>query len=446
MKIMKERICPLIHINCPPQINCQQCINIPHSPGLIELKSAVYQTLSKVSWINNQFKDMLVNDHNIIPHLIPPLIQFSSQYQLDKETDSQEQNNLQQSQEQSSSISLITSSLKLLENLIRNDNIYKEVIKTPKALHSLSTLSIYKIGTHFSQQNDQQTLQVRSSSRDCLLQIYCRGDASTQTELVNARYAGALVIAISTAGGHGEEQDGEIYWGLNFISIFLRCLNQVRNFNATQFPPQPLLVRRSVEQLEEEGGNEEIESQINNKENSGNIKSQANRAKATVLNYFIEQGNQRPTCNYQMKIFLLALFVVSIAHLIVDQINNDPNLTWQAYQYPPEIITLEKARAMCGTLFEEGNDVDPLDSNALPANFDARERYAGKLFPIHDQGKCGSYWAFAVAETAEHRLSIQGCDYGAMSPQDLVECDHHAQLASKANKWREKSEGFVIPD
>ncbi|KAA6390224.1 MAG: putative cathepsin B5 cysteine protease [Streblomastix strix] len=128
-----------------------------------------------------------------------------------------------------------------------------------------------------------------------------------------------------------------------------------------------------------------------------------------------------------MKLTILALFATVLANSIIDLINNDPNSTWQAYQYPPEIITLEKVRQMCGTQIpvEEGDDVAPLDSNALPADFDARERWPGKLLPIHDQGKCGSCWAFAVAESAEHRLSIKGCDIGAMSPQDLVECDHH---------------------
>ncbi|KAA6388923.1 MAG: putative cathepsin B2 cysteine protease [Streblomastix strix] len=126
-----------------------------------------------------------------------------------------------------------------------------------------------------------------------------------------------------------------------------------------------------------------------------------------------------------MKVLFISLLAAVLAHPIVDQINNDPNSTWQAYQYPSEIITLAKARQMCGTEISGGDDIAPLDSNDLPVDFDARERWPGKLLPIHDQGNCGSCWAFAVAETAEHRLSILGCDYGAMSPQDLVSCDHH---------------------
>ncbi|KAA6362568.1 MAG: hypothetical protein EZS28_041905 [Streblomastix strix] len=52
--------------------------------------------------------------------------------------------------------------------------------------------------------------------------------------------------------------------------------------------------RRSVEQIEEEGGNEEIDVQMNNKGCDGNIKYHANRAKGEILNYFIELSNPKP--------------------------------------------------------------------------------------------------------------------------------------------------------
>ncbi|KAA6382711.1 MAG: hypothetical protein EZS28_021762 [Streblomastix strix] len=248
-KIMKERICPLIHLNCQTDLNCQQCINIPQSPAIIELKSAIFQTLAEVSNDNKEFIDMLVNDHNIIPHLTHPLIYLN-----------------------------------------RNDNICKVVINTPKALHSLITLTSYKISIHFSQKNDQQSFKVRHSSRVCLEQILLFGVASAQTELVNTNYARVLVIAISTASGSGEEQDEEIFYELVHISKFLRHLYQ----EDYSFPPQPLLVRRSVEQIEEEGGNEEIDSQLINKGYRGNIKDELNEVKGEMLNYFIEQGNTRP--------------------------------------------------------------------------------------------------------------------------------------------------------
>ncbi|KAA6373461.1 MAG: hypothetical protein EZS28_031012 [Streblomastix strix] len=189
-------------------------------------------------------------------------------------------------------MSLITSSINLLSNLItHNNNVYKVVINTPNALHSLCTLTSYKLNIHFIQENDQQTLALRRSSIRCLFYIQDCGDASAQTELVNARYARLQVIAISTASGSGEEQNDEIYWGLFRISIFLNQLHKGIN----SFPPQPLLAHRSDEQIEEEGGNEEIDSQLINKALSDDIKKYANETKGAILNYFIEQGNPRPS-------------------------------------------------------------------------------------------------------------------------------------------------------
>ncbi|KAA6356391.1 MAG: hypothetical protein EZS28_048082, partial [Streblomastix strix] len=167
------------------------------------------------------------------------------------------------------------------------------VINTPNALHSLSILTCYKINIHFSQENDQLTLALRSIIKRCLRRIQVFGDSSTQSELINARYVGVLVIAISTASGSGEEQDDGIRYGMDFISDFIRCLHQGKN-KYSSFPPQPLLAHRSDEQLEEEGGNEEIDSLQKYKGDYGHIKNSANEAKGMILNYFIEQGNRKP--------------------------------------------------------------------------------------------------------------------------------------------------------
>ncbi|KAA6358034.1 MAG: hypothetical protein EZS28_046438 [Streblomastix strix] len=93
--------------------------------------------------------------------------------------------------------------------------------------------------------------EVRSSSRNCLYRIQSYGDASDQSELVNKRYAGLLVISISTAGGTGEKNDLEIWRGLHCIQYFLESLHQGRTWQPS-FQPLPLLARRTEEQIEEE--------------------------------------------------------------------------------------------------------------------------------------------------------------------------------------------------
>ncbi|KAA6310370.1 MAG: hypothetical protein EZS28_056322, partial [Streblomastix strix] len=56
------------------------------------------------------------------------------------------------------------------------------------------------------------------------------------------------------------------------------------------FQPLPLLVPVSLEQIEEEGAIEEIETQMNNNGNYGYIKNDATWAKSVTLNHFIHRG------------------------------------------------------------------------------------------------------------------------------------------------------------
>jgi cathepsin B len=56
-------------------------------------------------------------------------------------------------------------------------------------------------------------------------------------------------------------------------------------------------------------------------------------------------------------------------------------------------------------------------------SFDARDKWGNLILPILDQARCGSCWAFAVAETTGDRVGIEGLTSAVYSPQDLVSCD-----------------------
>ncbi|KAA6359334.1 MAG: hypothetical protein EZS28_045139 [Streblomastix strix] len=162
------------------------------------------------------------------------------------------------------------------------------MIKIPKFLKSITTLSLYKIGIHIDLDVDNQRLEVRCNSRWCLYYIQSFGDEQVQTELVNKRYGRVTSISFCTAGGKGEEQDEEILNGLDYISSFLKELHEGRNWQPS-FQPLPLLARNTEEQMEEEGANEEIEAQMKNKRMKGDIKRYAKWAKEATLNHFIRR-------------------------------------------------------------------------------------------------------------------------------------------------------------
>ncbi|KAA6372808.1 MAG: hypothetical protein EZS28_031665 [Streblomastix strix] len=165
----------------------------------------------------------------------------------------------------------------------------KQVIQIPKFLHSLTVLSSFKHGNHSNQELDRLRKYVRSNSREYLRLIQEYGDAQVQSELVNVEYGRMMAVSFSTAGGIDEEDDDEIRSELNCICYFLREQLEGRNAYQPFFQPLPLLARMSAEQIEEEGGNEEIESQLNSNGNNGSIKYYTKYAKAVILNHFIDR-------------------------------------------------------------------------------------------------------------------------------------------------------------
>ncbi|KAA6372917.1 MAG: hypothetical protein EZS28_031556 [Streblomastix strix] len=140
--------------------------------------------------------------------------------------------------------------------------------------------------------------------RKCLDYIYYWGDEQVQVELVTNGYPRLLVIVINTAGGNEQEQDGGIIQGLlnsiRFIYVILKG-RETNQYNlCTPLSPQPDLLKSCQEQIEDEGGNEEIEAQLVNKQWNddlqGNyiIKGTANWAKGSILNFYVDNNSPRP--------------------------------------------------------------------------------------------------------------------------------------------------------
>ncbi|KAA6377903.1 MAG: hypothetical protein EZS28_026572 [Streblomastix strix] len=111
-------------------------------------------------------------------------------------------------------------------------------------------------------------------------------------------YAGMDVIGISTAGGVGEEYDQEIYDVLEYMHYFFSRLHQETQFFflVPSFQYQPQLAKNSYEQIIEECGSEEVDAQLFNKGDDGDIKFKATQVKAEIMNHFIDSSNSRPRC------------------------------------------------------------------------------------------------------------------------------------------------------
>ncbi|KAA6372249.1 MAG: hypothetical protein EZS28_032223 [Streblomastix strix] len=162
------------------------------------------------------------------------------------------------------------------------------MIKNQNLTRSLASLTIFKLGNHSNQEIDRLRLNVRHNSRKCLEWIQNSQYAQDIADVVNVGYGKVNCISFCTAGGIGEENDEEIIRVLILIHNFLLKLHEGRYFRQPSFQPLPLIVRRTEEQIEEEGAIEEVEDQmINYGHQYCGINIQAQGVKSETLNHFI---------------------------------------------------------------------------------------------------------------------------------------------------------------
>ncbi|KAA6386928.1 MAG: hypothetical protein EZS28_017545 [Streblomastix strix] len=116
------------------------------------------------------------------------------------------------------------------------------MIQIPKLLRSLTILVTFRLGIHIDLDVNQQILEVRHWSKQCLRQIQFNVDEQDQSQLFNIGYGRVITISLSTSGGVCEKQDMEIFYGLRSIYDFLREQHQGRsNYGQPSFQPLPLL-------------------------------------------------------------------------------------------------------------------------------------------------------------------------------------------------------------
>ncbi|KAA6389912.1 MAG: hypothetical protein EZS28_014560, partial [Streblomastix strix] len=99
-------------------------------------------------------------------------------------------------------------------------------------------------------------------------------------------YANALVLSFSTTYVSQQYGDQEIIWGLINIAKFVSELRHGRKHPYfSSFVSLPEFSKVAEEQVEEEGGYEELEGQLINK--GKKIIENANQSKRGILNYYI---------------------------------------------------------------------------------------------------------------------------------------------------------------
>ncbi|KAA6394164.1 MAG: hypothetical protein EZS28_010310 [Streblomastix strix] len=185
-----------------------------------------------------------------------------------------------------------------LSNIIIIISSYVSVIPSNQfLLQALVKLSKYKIGDIISHYSDNQPSSIRNNCRESLNRIQQYGDALAQNNISQAGYATSLVASFSSNIQFNKEYFvSDALFDLN--SYFEEMLNGRYCIRIKiRFPRQPTIVKISLEQIEEEGGNEEIDFHIHNKgegyfRNQQQIRKQARFTLEIILNAEQDQSNR----------------------------------------------------------------------------------------------------------------------------------------------------------
>ena len=106
-------------------------------------------------------------------------------------------------------------------------------------------------------------------------------------------------------------------------------------------------------------------------------------------------------------------------------------VTYTARQSEFTQMTIAQAQQLMGVHQQSMNSAPTiehslgmLDASPLPASFDCRKQFPGKIAPIRNQQQCGSCWAESATEVLSSRLAIQsnGKCNKVLSAQPLVSC------------------------
>lgn len=108
--------------------------------------------------------------------------------------------------------------------------------------------------------------------------------------------------------------------------------------------------------------------------------------------------------------------------LEINEINNDPNLTFTAKHNQFSTLTADEAKKWMGRLPNENSKANP---TYLPIDNTYEEvdwRKVGAVNPVQNQGQCGSCWAFSSAAAMESEHYINSGELLKLSEQQFNDC------------------------
>ncbi|KAA6357631.1 MAG: hypothetical protein EZS28_046842, partial [Streblomastix strix] len=170
---------------------------------------------------------------------------------------------------------------------------FKAIVKIPNLLSSALKLCIYKLNQKIDQKEEQEVDDIRKWAIHCLMNYHYQGDASIHKQLAQQGFSQAFIKMGCSAGGcYDAQKKIMIQDSLFYNDSFFAILNNGRTRYSPYFPPQRITAKFSEEQIEEEGGNEEIVANFINKDSISYYQENlAQQIQISILNCFIHKSN-----------------------------------------------------------------------------------------------------------------------------------------------------------
>jgi len=139
--------------------------------------------------------------------------------------------------------------------------------------------------------------------------------------------------------------------------------------------------------------------------------------------------------------FCVSALLGSLSEIdIVNRVNSNPNSTWRAARAQRFAqLSRDEIKAMMGAVPPSAAELalrqrSPRTTLDVPSSFDSRTQWKGCRHNIHDQGRCGSCWAFGAAETLGFRFCAAHGVNVTLSQQELLSCANTLKLGCKGGK------------
>ncbi|KAA6382537.1 MAG: hypothetical protein EZS28_021934 [Streblomastix strix] len=268
---LPKQLSTFIHLNCSDKLNCEYQIKLTITRNVADLIIAALHTLISFMPKSSDLAQYVEQQHSVIAHMSARIQDF---------TELANEQAITKGQDKTSAVWIcipqfitIPEELQLLRTILTYDQPHLlKALSDTTVLPVLHSLIKRKYEWDNSIANDNKQLGLRIRCCEIFQSIQRIGGTTILEQFALSNYSGALIQVVVTSF---DECDSVVMTAMDNIASFFieihgfRQIFGLRRVGHTNIVPQIELIKTSEEQIEEEGGIEEIEAKLLNEQSNG---------------------------------------------------------------------------------------------------------------------------------------------------------------------------------